>query len=149
MPARVLVYASSIMALYKTMFGATYVCCSILCQHKCSQRARSDRALSYRSLPEEIYATRSLEQPLISTRVDTADENLGESLESVSYLERLLRCGSEEAHEHVAAALWESDNEQHAISALEKLADEHLAEWEAGAAPSRDEREGRIDENRG
>lgn len=90
-----------------------------------------------------------MEQPLISTRVDTADENLGESLESVSYLERLLRCESEEAHGHVAAALWDSDNEQHAISVLEKLADEHLSEWEAGAAPSRDEREGKIDENRG
>ncbi|DBA99467.1 hypothetical protein WJX82_010728 [Trebouxia sp. C0006] len=103
----------------------------------------------YRSLPEETYATRSLQQPLISTRVETADENLGESLDSLSYLERLLRCESEAAHEHLAAALWDSDNEQHAVSQLEKLAGEHVPEWEASAAPSRDEREGRIDENRG
>ena len=108
-----------------------------------------DSSWSCRSLPEETYATRSLQQPLISTRVETADENLGESLDSLSYLERMLRCESEAAHEHLAAALWDSDNEQHAVSELEKLAGEHLSEWEASAAPSRDEREGRIDENRG
>lgn len=103
----------------------------------------------YRSLPEEIYASKSLQQPLISTRVETADENLGESLDSLSILERLLRCGNDDAHQHVAAALWDADSEQHAISELEKLAAEHILEWEAASAPSRDDRDGRIDENRG
>ncbi len=106
-------------------------------------------SLVCRSLPEDIYATKSLEQPLISTRVETADDNLGESLESLSLLERLLRCGSEEAHEHVAAALWDSESEQQAAGQLEKLAAEHLSEWEAAAVPSRDDRDGRVDENRG
>ena len=86
---------------------------------------------------------------MISTRVETADENLGESLDSLSILERLLRCGSDDAHQHVAAALWDADSEQHAISELEKLAAEHILEWEAVSAPSRDDRDGRIDENRG
>ena len=102
-----------------------------------------------RSLPEEIYAEKSREHPLIATRVETADKNLGETLESLSLLERLLRCESESAHENVAAALWDSTSEQDAAAQLEKIAADSITEWEAAAAPSRDEREGRIDENRG
>lgn len=110
----------------------------------------SIRWLCYcRSLPEEVYASKSREHPLIATRVETADANLGESLESLSPLERLLRCESEAAHEQVAAALWDSSSEQDAGAQLEKIAADSLLEWEAAAAPSRDEREGRIDENRG
>ena len=96
-----------------------------------------------------MYAEKSREHPLIATRVETADENLGESLDSLSMLERLLRCESGAAHEHVAAALWDSDSEHDAAAQLEKFAAERLLEWEAASAPSRDEREGRIDENRG
>ncbi|KAL3153927.1 hypothetical protein ABBQ32_013490 [Trebouxia sp. C0010 RCD-2024] len=103
----------------------------------------------YRSLPEEVYASKSREHPLIATRVETADANLGETLESLSHLERLLRCESEEAHEQVAAALWDSTSEQDAAAQLEKIAADSILEWEAAAAPSRDDREGRIDENRG
>lgn len=102
-----------------------------------------------RSLPEEVYAEKSREHPLIATRVETADKNLGETLEGLSLLERLLRCESEAAHEHVAAALWDSTSEQDAVAQLEKIAADNILEWEAAAAPSRDEREGRIDENRG
>ena len=96
-----------------------------------------------------MYADKSREHPLIATRVETADENLGETLEGLSLLERLLRCENEAAHEQVAAALWDSTSEQDAAAQLEKLAADSLLEWEAAAAPSRDEREGRIDENRG
>ena len=102
-----------------------------------------------RSLPEEIYASKSLEQPLISTRVGTVDENLSESLDSLSQLERLLRCENNEAHEHVASAIWESESENAAVDALNSVAAEHLQTWEANSAPSKEEREGRIDENRG
>ncbi|KAL3140160.1 hypothetical protein ABBQ38_004437 [Trebouxia sp. C0009 RCD-2024] len=103
----------------------------------------------YRALPEEVYASKSREHPLIATRVETADANLGETLETLSHLERLLRCESEAAHEQVAAALWDSTSEQDAAAQLEKIAADSLLEWEAAAAPSRDERDGRIDENRG
>ena len=102
-----------------------------------------------RCLPEEIYASKSLEQPLISTRVGTVDENLDESLDSLSPLERLLRCENNDAHEHVASAIWESASEHAAVDALNRVAAEHLQTWEANSAPSKEEREGQIDENRG
>ena len=86
---------------------------------------------------------------MISTRVDTADENLGESLDTLVPLERLLRCESDEAHEHLAATLWDCESEQSAVAQLEKLAADHLHGWEAMAKPSRDDRDGRIVENRG
>ena len=96
-----------------------------------------------------MYADKSREHPLIATRVETADPNLGASLHSLSLLERLLRCESQEAHEQVAAALWDSKSERDAIAQLGKIAAESVLDWEAAAAPSRDDREGRVEENRG
>ena len=113
------------------------------------QMLLSSKVCPCRSLPEDIYASRSREQPLISTRTGPVDQNLGESLDSLSLLERLLRCENESAHEHVASTLWEANNEQAALDALNRLATEHLSEWEAKSEPSNEEREGRIDENRG
>ena len=101
-----------------------------------------------RSFPEHIYAEQSLQHPLIATRVDVADEKLGEHLEDMSLLERLLRCERDEAHEHVAATLWDAASEQEAVQKLGQLAAEHLLSWEA-VSDSNSECDGKIDENRG
>lgn len=45
--------------------------------------------------------------PLLSMRQDTADQQLGETLDSLSLLERLLRCENNSAHERIAAILWD------------------------------------------
>lgn len=101
-----------------------------------------------RSFPEQVYAEQSLQHPLIATRVDVADENLGEKLEELSFLERLLRCERDEAHEHIAAALWEAASEKEAVQRLDGLAAEYLPLWEA-VSDSNSECDGRVDENRG
>ena len=102
-----------------------------------------------RSLPEDVYAAQSIQHPLIATRVEgIADENLGETLEGLSPLEKLLRCESEEAHEYTAAALWDSVSEKEAMDNLNRVAVEHLPGWEALILSS-NECDGRIDENRG
>jgi hypothetical protein len=46
----------------------------------------------YRHLPQSMYKSRSLEHPLIMTRLDTLDPLLGEEkLEDLDAVERLLR----------------------------------------------------------
>lgn len=90
-----------------------------------------------------------MQHPLIATRVEgIADENLGETLESLSPLEKLLRCESEEAHEYTAAALWDAISEKEAVEKLTQIAAEHLPGWEE-LLRSSNECSGRIDENRG
>ena len=113
------------------------------------ERWHYSAALTCRSLPEDVYANQSLQHPLIATRVESkADENLGETLEGLSPLEKLLRCESEEAHEYTAAALWDATSEAEAIDNLIRVAAEHLPGWEE-LLQSSNECDGRIDENRG
>lgn len=60
-----------------------------------------------RPYPEQLYGEQSVEQPLIGTRADLANARIGESLESLPLLERLLRCSNADAHAAIAAALWD------------------------------------------
>lgn len=66
---------------------------------------------------------------------------IGESLESLSDLERVLRITSTHAHERIADVLWDASSDQDALSGLQKIANEHLLQWET--AP-----DGIIDDSR-
>ncbi|KAF5833686.1 hypothetical protein DUNSADRAFT_9956 [Dunaliella salina] len=86
----------------------------------------------YRPLPEEVYGEASRNYPLMITRHKKHDD--GETLESLSLLERLLRCSNEKAHGEIAAALWDAASDKDAIISLEKLASSELPVWEAEEA---------------
>lgn len=77
----------------------------------------------YRHLPEAQFGDASRAHPLILTRSDILD--------SFSLVERLLCNESEAAHAAIADALWEAASDDDAMSALESLARENLAAWEA------------------
>ena len=55
---------------------------------------------------------------------------MGETLESLSLLDRLLRCELAEAHEHIAHILWDAESDAVAVSQLESLADTNVRGWE-------------------
>jgi hypothetical protein len=46
----------------------------------------------YRPLPQDVYGEAAQQYPLILTRTDVCDPKLGEELDSLDPLERLLRC---------------------------------------------------------
>ena len=60
-----------------------------------------------RPLPEEVYGEQALREPLLGVRRDTHSPEMGERLDELPLLERLLRCQHEPAHEAVADRLWE------------------------------------------
>ena len=95
-----------------------------------------------RYLPEVVYRGSSEERPLIGQRMDIAASELGEELESLPGLERLLRCQSTDAHAEIAAALWDSGSDAEAKDVLEQLANEKLADWESNG----EDREERVAE---
>ena len=85
----------------------------------------------YRPLPESHYGAMSEERPLIATRWDSiACEELGETVEGLDPLERLLRCGSTNAHEAMADILWEALSDELAIEQLTDLAKANILEFE-------------------
>lgn len=85
----------------------------------------------YRPLPEEAYGAMSLQQPLLGTRwASPACEELGETLDGLDPLERLLRCESDVAFGPIADALWEAGSDADAEAALRRLAAAELAGWE-------------------
>lgn len=86
-----------------------------------------------RPLPEEAFGAASLERPLIGQRADVAMAELGEELDSLPLLERLLRCESSDAHAAVSSALWNSASDAEAVGELESLADASVVAWEAAA----------------
>ncbi|KAL6755221.1 dihydrouridine synthase-domain-containing protein [Haematococcus lacustris] len=90
----------------------------------------------YRPLPEDVYGAASLEQPLLTTRTDTVDARLGETLDSLDPLERLLRCESEVCHQEVAAALWDAGSDAEAVQRLRGLAATQLLSWEEAVRSS-------------
>lgn len=55
---------------------------------------------------------------------------LGEELDSLPILERLLRCESPEAHAEIAAVLWDSVSDDDAAAALEVLGGANVHGWE-------------------
>ena len=100
----------------------------------------------YRSLPEDIFGELSLQQPLLSTRWEgAASSELGETLETLPILERLLRCEYETAHEEIAGALWDSASDAEAVAALERLSNENVVAWEEAAKESGSRDGGRDD----
>lgn len=102
----------------------------------------------HRELPENVFGDLSLSQPLISTRWDSVvSPELGETLETLPILERLLRCEHETAHQEMSAVLWDSESDSAAVLALEKLAAENVVRWEEEVRMSgeRDGGDGRDD----
>ena len=86
----------------------------------------------YRPLPESHYAAMSAERPLIATRWDTiACEELGETVDGLDMLERLLRCGSTNAHEAMAECLWEASSDESAMEQLTDLSKSNILDYEA------------------
>lgn len=85
----------------------------------------------YRPLPERFFLESSLHQPLISTRwASVACAELGESVDGLDPLERLLRCENGAAHEAAANVLWDAGNDGEAVTALERLSIENVERWE-------------------
>ena len=75
-------------------------------------------------MPEAEFGADALERPLIGRRAAARDDGL-------PLLERMLRCGSKDAHAAMAAVLWDAASDAEAASQLEGLADSCLAGWEA------------------
>lgn len=85
----------------------------------------------YRPLPKSHYESLSDIQPLISTRWDTvACQEIGETVEDLPWLERLLRCESTDAHESMAHVLWDSTSDEEAIEKLVVEAQSNVVRWE-------------------
>ncbi|KAL4424986.1 hypothetical protein ABPG77_002871 [Micractinium sp. CCAP 211/92] len=101
----------------------------------------------YRPLPEAVYGDASLQRPLLSTRWESvACTELGETVEGLPLLERLLRCENEAAFGPMADALWDAGSDAEAEAALLRLAGEHLEGWEAELRAGADDRQGQRDE---
>ena len=82
-------------------------------------------------MPEGVYGAASLQQPLISTRWESiACTELGETVDELDPLERLLRCENEAAFGPIAESLWEAGSDGDAEAALRRLAAGSLAAWE-------------------
>lgn len=96
----------------------------------------------YRPLPEAVFGPRSRALPLMSTRMELASAELGETADGLPPLERLLRCENEAAHGPIAEALWDAACDADAVAALERLAGGELRAWEEElrASGGRDER---------
>lgn len=87
--------------------------------------------LACRPMPEAVYGQASLQQPLLSTRWDgIACTELGETVDGLPPLERLLRCENEAAFGPMAEALWEAASDAEAEAALLRLAADGLQGWE-------------------
>ncbi|KAG2446275.1 hypothetical protein HXX76_000864 [Chlamydomonas incerta] len=85
----------------------------------------------YRPLPEAVYGAASREHPLIMTRMDLTDARVGEAgPEGLGWAERLLRCEHPDAHEAIAAALWDAGSDADAVTALERIGREGVEAWE-------------------
>lgn len=85
----------------------------------------------HRPLPESVYGESSLERPLLSRRWDNiACEEAGERVEALSPLERLLRCEHEQAHDVLAAILWDANSDDEVVSSLMTVAKNDLLGWE-------------------
>lgn len=73
-------------------------------------------------------------------RTSVSMPELGETLESLSLLDRLLRCENTAAHKEIAWALWDSHSDSQAATYLKLLAAEKLLEWEQTAEAREDTR---------
>ena len=103
-------------------------------------------------MPASVYGGADPSSPLLLRRDDVADAALGESLTSLTRLDRLLRCSAPAAHAEVLDALWRSDSDADAVRRMQALADASLDEWETAVkavrredGPARGGRDGRDD----
>lgn len=87
----------------------------------------------YRDLPQAVYGPLAAQHPLILTRMDLFDERLGETLDGLPLLERLLRAENEKAHEAIANILWDAASDAEALAQLEALGREQVVAWEEEA----------------
>lgn len=105
------------------------------------------RYLPCSPLPEAVYGAASLQHPLLSTRWESvACTELGETVEGLPPLERLLRCENEAAFGPIAEALWDAGSDAEAEAALLRLAAEHLQGWETELRAGADDRRGQHEE---
>ncbi len=95
-------------------------------------------------MPASHYATISeTERPLITVRWDSiACEALGETVDGLDPLERLLRCGSTNAHEEMADCLWEAPSDEIAMEQLVDLSKKSILEFEAHERDGSGDRDG-------
>ena len=93
-----------------------------------------------RHFPEDSFGEATRQQPLMGRRNDLAVAELGETLESLPVLERLLRCENTGAHKEIAHTLWDSHSDSQAITYLKLLAADKLLEWEVTTVAKEDGR---------
>ena len=63
---------------------------------------------------------------------------MGEQLDSLPLLERMLRCELPEAHELISHILWDAANDLEAVEQLKSLADSNIEAWELALRTSGD-----------
>ena len=97
-------------------------------------------SIGFRHFGEDKFGEASKEQPLMSRRNDIAMSELGETLDSLPILERLLRCENTAAHKEIAWALWDSHSDSQAATYLKLLAAEKMLGWEDTAEKREDTR---------
>jgi tRNA-dihydrouridine synthase 3 len=64
------------------------------------------------------------------TRQDLTDPRVGETVEGLSWAERLLRCENSDAHAAIADTLWDAASDAEALAALERLGADRVVAWE-------------------
>ena len=69
-------------------------------------------------------------------------EALGETVDGLDPLERLLRCGSTNAHEEMADCLWEAPSDEIAMEQLVDLSKKSILEFEAHERDGSGDRDG-------
>lgn len=94
----------------------------------------------YRPFPAVHLEAQSEAQPLICTRWDVAVSEAGEDAETLSPLERLLRCAATPCHERLAEECWAAESAEEAVERLTALAQQRalVEDWEALAKGGRE-----------
>lgn len=103
----------------------------------------------YRPLPESVFSKTSLVRPLLGMRWGgVACQEIGETLDNLPMLERLLRCEHEGAHGEIAAVLWDAASDLDAVATLDRIASEKLVAWETEIKTCGDRGENRASDDR-
>lgn len=94
----------------------------------------------YRPFPRTLLGAQSEAQPLITTRWDVAVAEVGEDLDTLPALERLLRCAATPCHEQLAEECWAAQSAEEAVERLAALSQQHalLQSWEEMAKGGRE-----------
>ena len=85
----------------------------------------------YQHLPEEAFGERSMDHPLMQTRLPTAlAVGSGGECPPDSLLDRLFRVQDEGCHDAIADVLWTAADPGDAASRLDDLAKRNIIRWE-------------------